>query len=97
MCVQCGTTSNPCRCKVVGPTVGFVAFADAAVVEWPLGAVVYLFKRMKGCRDHGHCCLHSCNTHLMVAFDEGFSGWFKRIRGAEKQSRGNMPHCFSLD
>ncbi|KAJ6936078.1 hypothetical protein NC652_010960 [Populus alba x Populus x berolinensis] len=50
MCVQCGTTSNPCRCKVVGPTVGFVEFADAAVVEWPLGAVVYLFKRMKGCR-----------------------------------------------
>ncbi|KAF9664065.1 hypothetical protein SADUNF_Sadunf17G0117500 [Salix dunnii] len=46
-CIQCGTRSNACRCKVVGPTLGFLAFAVAAVVEWPLGAVVYLFKRMK--------------------------------------------------
>ncbi|CAK7339047.1 unnamed protein product [Dovyalis caffra] len=54
ICVQCGTTSNPCRCKVVGPTVGFLAFAAAAVVEWPLGAFVYLFKRMKGRRIMAH-------------------------------------------
>ncbi|KAG5227287.1 hypothetical protein OIU76_027939 [Salix suchowensis] len=53
-CVQCGTRSNACRCKVVGPTLGFLAFAVAAVVEWPLGAVVYLFKRMKGRRIMGH-------------------------------------------
>ncbi|KAK1280775.1 hypothetical protein QJS04_geneDACA002936 [Acorus gramineus] len=49
-CVQCGTRSNPCRCKVVGPTLGFVAFLVAAVVEWPVGAVVYVFKHMKGRR-----------------------------------------------
>ncbi|KAJ6370897.1 hypothetical protein OIU77_001414 [Salix suchowensis] len=47
-CVQCGTRSNACRCKVVGPTLGFLAFAVAAVVEWPLGAVVYLFKTHEG-------------------------------------------------
>ncbi|WCJ25258.1 hypothetical protein M5689_007157 [Euphorbia peplus] len=53
-CIQCGTRSNPCRCKVVGPTLGFVAFAVAAVVEWPIGAVVYLFKHRKGRRIMGH-------------------------------------------
>ncbi|KAJ4848314.1 hypothetical protein Tsubulata_003702 [Turnera subulata] len=54
ICVQCGTTSNPCRCKVVGPTLGFVAFVAAGVVEWPLGALVYLFKRRKGRRIMAH-------------------------------------------
>ncbi|KAK1299238.1 hypothetical protein QJS10_CPB14g00251 [Acorus calamus] len=53
-CVQCGTRSNPCRCKVVGPTLGFVAFSVAAVIEWPVGAVVYVFKHMKGRRIMGH-------------------------------------------
>ncbi|XP_008810985.2 uncharacterized protein LOC103722278 [Phoenix dactylifera] len=53
VCVQCGTTSNPCRCKVVGPTLGFVAFA-AAAVEWPVGALVYLFRHMKGRRIMAH-------------------------------------------
>ncbi|KAK4741002.1 hypothetical protein SAY87_024590 [Trapa incisa] len=48
ICVQCGTTSNPCRCKVVGPTLGFLAFVAAAMVEWPLGAVVYCFRHVKG-------------------------------------------------
>ncbi|KAI5559419.1 hypothetical protein POPTR_017G128600v4 [Populus trichocarpa] len=54
MCVQCGTTSNPCRCKVLGPTLGFLAFVVAGVVEWPVGAVVFLFKRMKGRRIMAH-------------------------------------------
>ncbi|KAK0598552.1 hypothetical protein LWI29_035799 [Acer saccharum] len=36
-----GTSRNPCRCKVVGPTLGFLAFVVAGVVEWPVGAVVY--------------------------------------------------------
>ncbi|KAK8933193.1 hypothetical protein KSP39_PZI015627 [Platanthera zijinensis] len=53
-CVQCGTMSNPCRCKVVGPTLGFLAFAVAAAVEWPVGAVVYVFRHMKGRRIMGH-------------------------------------------
>ncbi|KAK9663884.1 hypothetical protein RND81_14G004300 [Saponaria officinalis] len=41
-------------CKVVGPTLGFVAFAVTAVVEWPVGFVVYLFKHRKGRRIMGH-------------------------------------------
>ncbi|KAL5728060.1 hypothetical protein ACHQM5_001183 [Ranunculus cassubicifolius] len=53
-CIQCGTRSNPCRCKVFGPTLGFVAFCVAAVIEWPVGAVVYLFKHAKGRRIMGH-------------------------------------------
>ncbi|KAL1553277.1 hypothetical protein AAHA92_13973 [Salvia divinorum] len=54
MCVECGTRSNPCRCKVVGPTVGFLAFAAAALVEWPVGALVYCFRHMKGRRIMAH-------------------------------------------
>ncbi|KAK9742543.1 hypothetical protein RND81_03G180400 [Saponaria officinalis] len=54
ICIECGTRSNPCRCKVVGPTLAFVAFAAAAVVEWPVGMVVYPFKHTKGRRIMGH-------------------------------------------
>ncbi|XP_042494418.1 uncharacterized protein LOC122073828 [Macadamia integrifolia] len=54
ICVQCGTTGNPCRCKVVGPTVGFLAFVAAAVVEWPVGAVVYCFRHTKGRKIMAH-------------------------------------------
>ncbi|KAG6552058.1 hypothetical protein Mapa_006364 [Marchantia paleacea] len=53
-CVECGSHANPCRCRIVGPTVGFVAFALAAVIEWPLGAVVWCFKHAKGRRIMGH-------------------------------------------
>ncbi|KAF2536995.1 hypothetical protein F2Q70_00005972 [Brassica cretica] len=53
-CVQCGTRQNPCRCKVVGPTLGFVAFLVTGVIEWPVGAVVYIFKHSKGRRIMGH-------------------------------------------
>ncbi|PKI68412.1 uncharacterized protein LOC116202567 [Punica granatum] len=54
ICVECGTTSNPCRCKVVGPTLGFLAFTAAVVVEWPLGALVYCFRHMKDRRIMAH-------------------------------------------
>ncbi|XP_034597706.2 uncharacterized protein [Setaria viridis] len=54
VCVQCGTRSNPCRCKVLGPTLGFVAFVVAGVIEWPLGAAVYLFRHRKGRRIMSH-------------------------------------------
>ncbi|XP_021737186.1 uncharacterized protein LOC110703702 [Chenopodium quinoa] len=54
ICVECGTRSNPCRCKIVGPTAGFLAFVVAAVVEWPLGALVYPFKHRKGRKIMGH-------------------------------------------
>ncbi|CAF2343592.1 unnamed protein product [Brassica napus] len=51
---KCGTRQNPCRCKVVGPTLGFVAFLVTGVIEWPVGAVVYIFKHSKGRRIMGH-------------------------------------------
>ncbi|KAJ4780976.1 hypothetical protein LUZ62_019039 [Rhynchospora pubera] len=54
VCIECGTRSNPCRCRVVGPTLGFLAFAVSAVIEWPVGAVVYVFKHMKGRRIMAH-------------------------------------------
>ena len=43
-CVQVGT-DNPCRCKVLGPTVGFVVGALSAVICWPLGALSYCCNR----------------------------------------------------
>ncbi|KAJ7295961.1 hypothetical protein O6H91_Y152600 [Diphasiastrum complanatum] len=52
-CVECGTTQNPCRCKIVGPTLGLVAMIIAAVIEWPLGAIIYPFRHTKGCRIMG--------------------------------------------
>lgn len=53
LCIQCGTRDNPCRCKVVGPTLGFVAFVVAAGVEWPVGAFVWCFRHAKGRRIMG--------------------------------------------
>ncbi|KAI3914973.1 hypothetical protein MKW98_020520 [Papaver atlanticum] len=41
ICVECGTRSNPCRCRVIGPTIGLLVFAAAAV-------------HMKGRRIMGH-------------------------------------------
>jgi hypothetical protein len=50
VCIECGSPDNPCRCKIVGPTLGFVAFCVAALVEWPVGAVVWCCDRMAGRR-----------------------------------------------
>ena len=50
LCVQCGTRQNPCHCKIVGPTLGVVAFLITAVVEWPLGAALYCFRKQKARR-----------------------------------------------
>jgi hypothetical protein len=38
------------RCKVIGPTVGFVVGVLTAVVAWPLGALVYCCNRPAGNR-----------------------------------------------
>ncbi|GLJ05162.1 hypothetical protein SUGI_0012450 [Cryptomeria japonica] len=54
VCIQCGTHDNPCRCKVVGPTLGFAAFLVAAVVEWPVGALIFCFRHPKGRRIMAH-------------------------------------------
>ena len=54
LCVERGTTSNPFRCKVVGPTLGFLVFVAAGVVEWPIAAGVYCFRHLKGRRIMAH-------------------------------------------
>lgn len=34
ICFQCGTDQNPCRCKVVGPTIGmFLICCPSAFLE----------------------------------------------------------------
>ncbi|KNG51708.1 hypothetical protein TW65_011045 [Stemphylium lycopersici] len=35
VCFQCGTDQNPCHCKVIGPTIGFVITVGMAIVCWP--------------------------------------------------------------
>jgi hypothetical protein len=52
ICIQCGTTDNPCRCKIVGPTLAFIGFVVAAVIEWPIGALV--------------CCSHKTGDRLFA-------------------------------
>jgi hypothetical protein len=54
LCFECGTRRNPCHCRILGPTLGFVAFAVAACVEWPVGAFVYCFRHLKGRRIMAH-------------------------------------------
>ncbi|KAG0590026.1 hypothetical protein M758_1G063200 [Ceratodon purpureus] len=54
LCFDCHTRRNPCRCRILGPTLGFVAFAVAAAVEWPVGAFVYCFRHLKGRRIMAH-------------------------------------------
>ncbi|GJP84921.1 hypothetical protein CLOP_g14963 [Closterium sp. NIES-67] len=48
MFIECGNTDNPCRCKVVGPTLAFVLMVAAAVVEWPVGAAVWICSHKSG-------------------------------------------------
>ncbi|KNG80670.1 hypothetical protein ANOM_010935, partial [Aspergillus nomiae NRRL 13137] len=36
ICFQCGTDQNPCRCKVLGPTLGFCVTIVAAVCTVPI-------------------------------------------------------------
>eukprot|EP00897_Mesotaenium_endlicherianum_P009438 jgi/Mesen1/8522/ME000480S07880 len=52
ICIECGNTDNPCRCKIVGPTLAFVVFVVAAVIEWPVGAIVW-------------CCNHKAGNRIM--------------------------------
>jgi len=58
LCIECGSRDNPCRCKIVGPTLGFIAFLVAAVVEWPVGAVVWCFRHAKGRKIMGQPVTH---------------------------------------
>ncbi|KAG2538849.1 hypothetical protein PVAP13_9NG277828 [Panicum virgatum] len=53
LCMQCGLNSNACKVKVLGLTLGFVAFVVAGVIKWPLGAAVF-FRHRKGRRIMAH-------------------------------------------
>lgn len=45
MCIEIGSRDNPCRCKIVGPTLGFCCGVVAAALCWPVGVLTYLFSR----------------------------------------------------
>jgi hypothetical protein len=49
LCIEIGS-NNPCRCKVLGPTLGLVVCAVTAVVCWPFGALVYCCNKPMGNR-----------------------------------------------
>jgi len=86
--VECGTRSNPCWCKVVEPTLRFVAFGAGAVVDWPVGALVYCFKHMKGRKIMAHPAIL---VHLKVTkilrdhkiLDTIFGHTHKMIKGRQ--------------
>ncbi|BFZ59147.1 hypothetical protein YB2330_000151 [Saitoella coloradoensis] len=37
------TDQNPCRIKIVGPTLGFIIGICAAIICWPLGLLACIF------------------------------------------------------
>ncbi|KAG2438965.1 hypothetical protein HYH02_010757 [Chlamydomonas schloesseri] len=41
VCIECGS-SNPCKCKMLGPTLGFAVGAAVAGVCYPIGCLIYL-------------------------------------------------------
>jgi hypothetical protein len=44
-CIQIGSHDNPCRCKIVGPTIGFILAVVVAVIAWPCGLLVWCCSR----------------------------------------------------
>lgn len=42
LCIEIGTTQNPCRCKIIGPTIALILALLLIVLCWPLGAILYL-------------------------------------------------------
>lgn len=44
-CSQVGSHDNPCRIKIIGPTLGFIVGVVAAVICWPLGVILYCCNR----------------------------------------------------
>jgi len=45
LCIQVGSHDNPCRIKIIGPTLGFIVGVVAAVICWPLGVIIYCCNR----------------------------------------------------
>ena len=52
-CWQCGTSDNPCNCKILGPTLGFLGGVVSAVVLYPAGAIMYPFNKQRGIKCFG--------------------------------------------
>lgn len=51
---ECGNPDNPCRCKFVAPSLALACFCLAACIEWPVGAIVWLFNSGSGEKLMGH-------------------------------------------
>lgn len=45
LCIELGSPDNPCRCKIIGPTLGFIAAVVLACICWPLGLLVWCCAR----------------------------------------------------
>lgn len=40
-CIEVGNTDNPCRCKVVGPTLGLIFAILACIICWPCACIIW--------------------------------------------------------
>ena len=45
ICFECGNTDNPCRCKVIGPTLAFIFAILACIVCWPCACIIWCCDR----------------------------------------------------
>ncbi|ORY85750.1 hypothetical protein BCR37DRAFT_377458 [Protomyces lactucae-debilis] len=45
LCFEFGSDRNPCRCRILGPTLGFVAMILVAIIAWPAGVIVMCCNR----------------------------------------------------
>jgi hypothetical protein len=73
LCIECGNLDNPRHCKIVGPTLAFRGLCVAALVEWPVGAVI-------------QCCDCKAGTLTLIAFcwalppyGQGLAHWIQLL------------------
>ena len=50
LCIEVGNTDNPCRCKIIGPTLGFIFAILAAIICWPCACIIYCCDQKAGRR-----------------------------------------------
>eukprot|EP00850_Spirogloea_muscicola_P005104 SM000023S07560 [mRNA] locus=s23:103427:103862:+ [translate_table: standard] len=48
LCFQCGVVDSPCGCKVVSPTLAFIAMLIVGIICWPLGLIIWCCNRLRG-------------------------------------------------
>lgn len=46
-CCEFGS-DNPCRCKILGPTLGFIIMIIMAIFCWPIGAIIWCCSKETG-------------------------------------------------